>query len=212
MNKRQKGFSLPELLIICVILGILTSMAVITGQRVINSYKLSATGGSVASLILQARIQAVRSNSPSYAIIDNTATPNMVFIASDPINSTYTIGMPDVEISPTLALQPGTLPNHDQLDAYLGITSSSTSPELQTVSYIGFNARGLPCVEGAAGAVQCVQLDSNKRIAVFEWFIQAPGPTWEAVTATAAGRVKAWRLSNGSSSASSSCGFAACWQ
>lgn len=212
MKKRQKGFSLPELLIVCVILGILCTLAVIAGQLVINNYRLSASGSSVASLIIQARIQAVRTNSPFYAKIDNTTTPNMAFITSDGINGTYTAGMPDVEIPPSLALQPATLPNHDQLDNYLKITGSSSSPAWEQVSYIGFNARGLPCVEGAAGAVQCVQLDSNNQIPEFEWFIQAPGPSWEAVTVTAAGRVKAWRLYNNNSSAMSVCNFAACWQ
>lgn len=210
-KKRQTGFTMTELVVVCSILLAVASLAVMAGQVVVNSFRLSAAGSSVASLILQARIQAVRSNSPSYAILSNSATPNMVFVASDPSTS-YSLGMPDVEINPTFALQPATLPNHDQLDNYLGITGAKGSPSLQTVNYVGFNARGLPCVEGAAGAVQCVQQDSNGAIPEFEWFIKGSGSSWEAVTVTAAGRAKAWRLSDSSSKASSHCGFSACWQ
>ena len=212
VKKRQAGYTLIELVAVCAILLIVSTIAIIAFQRVIDAYKMSAAGHSVASLILQCRIQAVRSNLPAYVRYDNSKTPNMVYVTNDPSNL-YVAGIPDVEINPGLSMQPGSPPNHEQLDSYLGIDSSNpVSPVLQTVNYIGFNARGLPCVLGAGGTLQCIQQDSGNRIPVFEWFIQGPRSSWEAITVTAAGRVKSWRLTTNNSSASTACGFNACWQ
>ena len=196
VRTRESGFSLVELMIVCVVLVIIAAIAVPNIFRTIRNYQLDAAGHSVASLLQQARIQAVKTNLPAYANYTNAATGNIAFVTNDPANTTYTAGNPDVELSPAVSFQ-GTPPDHAQLDAYL---NAPTAPPVG--GSIGFNARGLPCTESGGNPTVCAATTTG-----FEWFMQSSGG-WEAVTVTPAGRIKSWRLSVATSG---TCGYTACW-
>src|SRR5215813_7881902 len=180
---REKGFSMIELMIVCAILIIIAVIAVPNIARANANYKLDASGHSVASLLQQARMQAVKTNQPAYVKYDNAN--GMVYITSDPALA-YVPGNADVALSKGLSFD-AVAPTHTQLDTYVGGAGIWQIP-----NSIGFNARGLPCIPDALNPALCPSFPP----AGFEWFIQNGSGGWEAVTVTPAGRVKSWRLTN----------------
>ena len=194
MRTRESGFSMIEMAIVCVIMLVIAGIAVPNIFQTFRNYQLDAAGHSVASLLQQARIQAVKTNLPAYVNYTNASAGNMAFVTNDPANTTYAAGNPDVQLSPAVTFQ-NTPPDHAQLDAYINAT-----PQVATAS-IGFNARGLPCTESGGNPTVC------SAPAGFEWFMQSAGG-WEAVTVTPSGRIKSWRLSVATGG---TCGYTACW-
>src|SRR5262249_47740499 len=192
----QKGFSLVELLLVCVVMVILSALVVPNIMQINANYKLDAAGHSVASLLQQARMQAVKTNQPAYAKYNSAG---VAFVTDDPSNA-YVSGNPDVALASGLSFQ-STPPDHAQLDAYVG----GASP--QVAVNIGFNARGLPCIANTLNPAVCPNVTSG-----FEWFVQNSRlGGWEAITVTPAGRVKSWRLTKTTGGAAT-CGYSACWQ
>ena len=181
---REKGFSMIELMFVCAILIIITVIAVPNIARANANYKLDASGHSVASLLQQARMQAVKTNQPAYVRYDNGT--GMVYVTNAP-GAAYVAGNPDVAISKGLLFDPAPSPNHAQLDTYAG-----GAGVWQISDNIGFNARGLPCVGDAANPAVCASFPPKG----FEWFMKNGNGGWEAVTVTPAGRVKSWRLTD----------------
>jgi prepilin-type N-terminal cleavage/methylation domain-containing protein len=194
MRTNESGFSMIEMMIVCVIMAIIAGIAVPNIFQTFRNYQLDAAGHSVASLLQQARIQAVKTNLPAYVNYTNATGGNLAFVTNDPANTTYTAGEPDIQLSPAVTFQ-ATPPDHSQLDAYI-----NAAPSAGNVS-IGFNARGLPCIESGGNPTVC------SAPAGFEWFMQSAGG-WEAVTVTPSGRIKSWRLSMATGG---TCGFTACW-
>jgi Tfp pilus assembly protein FimT len=197
VRDRESGFSMVELMIVCVIMVLIAGMAIPNIYRAYRNYQLDSAGHSVASLLQEARMQAVKTNLPAYANFSNGTSVNTAFVTNDPANTTYTAGNPEVQIAPAVSFQTAP-PDHGQLDAYL----NSASP--QVGGSIGFNARGLPCSETGGNPTVCGATTTG-----FEWFMQSAGG-WEAVTVTPSGRIKSWRLSQ-QTGGTSACGYAACW-
>ena len=170
LRRRERGFSMIEIMIVCVVLAIISVIAIPNIVQVNNNYKLDAAGHSVASLLQQARMQAVRTNVPTYTKYDTSS--GLSFVTNDPSNS-FTSTSPDVALAKGLSFQSAPTVNHDQLDAYVGASSTNT-PQYGAV---GFNARGLPCLESGGNNLIC-----QSPTAGFEWFIQNQSGGWEAVT------------------------------
>src|ERR1051326_4913754 len=84
MKKREAGFSLVELMIVCVIMLIIAALAIPNIFQTYRNYQLDSAGHSVASLLQQARMQAVKTNQPVYVKYDNTAVPNLVYATDAP--------------------------------------------------------------------------------------------------------------------------------
>ena len=79
-----------EFMIVCVIMVIIAGIAVPNIFQTFRNYQLDAAGHSVASLLQQARIQAVKTNLPAYVNYSNAvAGGNMAFVTNDPDNTTY---------------------------------------------------------------------------------------------------------------------------
>ena len=195
-RSQESGFSVVELLIVCVIMVVIAGLAIPNIYGAFRNYQLDSAGHSVASLLQQARMQAVKTNLPAYANFTNGTSVNTAFVTSDP-SAAYTAGNPEVQISTAVTFQTSP-PDHSQLDAYLnGATPPTPGP-------IGFNARGLPCTETGSNPTVCGATTTG-----FEWFMQSAGG-WEAITVTPSGRIKSWRLSQ-QSGGSGACGYTACW-
>ena len=209
MKKQPAGFTLIELGIVVAILMVLATMVVPNIQRILASYKLDAAGHSVASVVQQARLQAVKTNQPAYAQF-TLVSPSLVFVGDTPA-AAYVTGNPDVVVSSSIAFTNAGAPDDGELREYLGVTGVANDPEIQVGGIIGFNSRGLPCVMNTSAA-DCPQQDpATNQVYAFEWLMSDGRGGWEAVTVTAAGRVKSWRMS-GLDSTKKNCGYAACWQ
>jgi len=178
---KEAGVTLLELMVVCAILAIVSAIAIPNIMQINRNYKLDSAGHAVASLLQQARMQAVKTNQPNYAAFDNGA--QVFYVTTGGPATPYVNGNPDVNLPGGIAFQ-GAPANHAQLDAYLG----GGTPQLG--GSIGFNARGLPCTT-AGNPWIC-----NSANFGFEWFFQGANGGWEAITVTAAGRIKCWRLSN----------------
>ena len=181
--RQEKGFSLVELMVVCVVLVIITAIAIPNIAQANANYKLNAAGHTVASLLQEARMQAVRTNQPAYAKYNANG---MLYITGDSTVG-YATGDPDVSLPGGLSFQATPPTNTSQLDAYVGGT-------VQIPASIAFNARGLPCIPTTNPAV------CNTTTTGFEWFVQNSQGGWEAITVTPSGRVKSWRLTSASGS------------
>ena len=197
-----------ELMVVCIVIVIISVIAIPNIAQINANYKLDASGRSVASLIQQARLQAVKTNLPSYVKYDAAPNPNIVYVNANPTLA-YTAGNPDVALSSGLVFQTAGV-DHSQLDNYLGGGGVVIEPMANNITSIGFNARGLPCVT-TGNPLVCNAIDGGAPPA-FLWLIRNPANAWEAVTVTPAGRIKSWRLVNSTAGATASCGFGACWQ
>lgn len=210
MKRADPGFTLIELIIVMVILLIIAAIAIPNIQQIVSNYRLDSSGHSVASLVQQARLQAVNSNQPAYAQYNNAGNPVLVYVNNNP-GAAYVTGQPDVALNSGFKFQNAAgLPDDGQLKEYLGITGSASDPNLQVGSVLGFNSRGIPCIM-TGGAAVCSPQPGGGGAVVFEWLVTDSKGGWEAVTVTAAGRIKSWRLAS-QSAAKGPCGFSACWQ
>lgn len=211
-NKRGRGFSLIELVVVIAIILLITIMALPQIQRVQTRYKLDTSAHSVAGLLHQARLQAVRSNQPAYAQFDTTnPSANLVYVNSD--QSAYVSGAAGVPVETTnggVTLQ-ATVPAGmvDQLNAYLVGTNTGVFVEAPGTP-IGFSPRGVPCVGLAGNPAVCVQQDPNNssQVATFLWLMTTGQGDWEAITVTAGGKIRSWQLQKGVTG----CGYPKCWQ
>jgi prepilin-type N-terminal cleavage/methylation domain-containing protein len=207
----QAGFSLVEMIVVLALILIIVAVSIPTITQTIYNYRLDAAGHAVASLLQQARIQAVKSNTPYYAQFNTATTPNMVYANAS--TGAFTSGTDsDVTIANDISfLDPGTI-DHKQLDDTLSSGNSSAISNIGGL--IGFNARGLPCTEQSSTPAICIQ--SGNAANYFEWFMQSKSNGgWEAVTVTPAGRIKAWRLvstNGGCGKDSSGTAYQGCWQ
>jgi Tfp pilus assembly protein FimT len=189
MKARAHGFSLVEAMIVVAIIMILTAIAVPSIRRLNSNYKIDASGHSAASLLAQARLQAVHNNTPAYAQSSPT-DPTRAFVNNDPGLALAT-GNTEIALNGGVQFQAAGMPVHQQLDDYLGVNGGG-GPIVKVGTPVGFNARGLPCLQSGTPAV-CLQDDGTGAIPVFEWFMNDANGNWAAVTVTAAGRIKSWR-------------------
>ena len=200
------GFSLIELVVVIAVLLTLAAIAIPNLGIIVANYKLDASGRSIVSLMEAGRILAVKTNQSQYVLSDTTRPPGFAYVSSDP-SASYALGGLSMELAPGLSFPASGLPDHQQLDAYLG-----NSVVIKVGTPVGFNARGLPCVAGNTAGTLCRQIDPVlSGTPGFLWFIQGTAPNaWEAISVTPAGRIRNWRLARLDAS-SQSCGYPACW-
>ncbi len=212
VNKGERGFSLIELIVVVAIILLITALAMPQLQRVLTTYRLDTSGHSVAGLLHQARLQAVRTNQPVYVQFDtNNPSANLVYVNSD--KSAYVAGAAGVPVVTTnggVTLQ-ANVPTGmvDQLNAYLVGTSSGVIVEAPGTP-IGFSSRGVPCVGLFGNPAVCAQQDplNTNKVATFLWLMKTGQGDWEALTVTAGGKIKTWQLQRGVTG----CGYNKCWQ
>ena len=203
-KNKNAGFSLVEMVVVAAVILTVIAISLPIFKQTLDGYRLDASGRAIASLLQQTRIQAARTNTPNYALMDTSTTPNRAYTNADQSAFAEGKGEGVVYLDGDVAFQTSGLPDHTQLDSLLSNGNASAVAVIN--GPIGFNARGLPCSESGGNVAICIEASNAANY--FEWFMQnKSNGGWEAVTITPAGRVKSFRLAS-----SSGCGYPACWQ
>jgi type II secretory pathway pseudopilin PulG len=185
MKKRESGFSVLELVIVVAITLIVAAMAAPSVNRVVNNYRLYASGRGVVTVLQQARMAAVQANQPYYVWFNGCGAPNITCAvpAGRLVPLAVLPGDPHAVTASNVSFPAAGPPNTATLDAFVG-----GAPQVGAV--IGFNARGLPCLQGVSPWVCTPGAGVG-----YEWFIQSSATqAWAAITVTPAGRIRSWRM------------------
>lgn len=209
-RSRASGFSMVELLIVIVIILVITAIAVPNLTQAIQVFRLRGSVSSLAGLLQEARINAVKQNMISKTMFGSVSGASVAFVdlnfddkaGSYPCFSDKAKNCtePLVPMASGVTNEFGKVPTELDSATYLGYTdkgSSSTAPFL-----VGFNQRGLPCTPNPTtgrptscdlGTLSVKNSSSNGFIYYFTNSTTF-GPKWAALTITPAGRVRVWTL------------------
>jgi prepilin-type N-terminal cleavage/methylation domain-containing protein len=186
-EKKDRGFSLIELLVVVAILVILAAMTVPRMSKIISDIRLRYVTQNLSGLLQSARMQAVRRN--TYYMIQPTTLPSgdaayYVHVKGNP----YVAGDPVLPLGGGITVHTGTgsgAPNEAT------ITCGTNCIFYAGTDNPGFNARGLPCV-GVVNGNSCPQNATQG----FVLFVSKPSLTgntdWAAVVITASGHLQIW--------------------
>jgi prepilin-type N-terminal cleavage/methylation domain-containing protein len=189
VRKEHHGYSLVEILLTIVIIGVLSAIAIPNTVTQIANIRLRGAASNFSGLVQQARITAVQSNK-TCSILFGLPSGNGAYVDLNG-NSSFDSGEPMIQFggNANQVAAPGGASgapaNLDASSGPLGWTATSGN--------ISFNARGLPCNSGVTPCGTNVNY-----IFYFEDSRSFGGNGWAAVSITAAARAKVW-FWNGSS-------------
>jgi len=183
-GKRERGFSLIEVVIVGTIGIIVTAMAVPMVMTAVNSYRLRSSVVDLNTLLQRARIQAIRDNKSYNIGWDLSGT--RVFAETVSVNGTWDSGEPMVMLQQRVSLYTG---NSNPAISGLGFTPSTTN--------LGFTSRGVPC----SGVVPACStwLGANQQVG-FVFYLQSTNGgnnSWGAISVSPSGRFRSWNYSGG---------------
>lgn len=216
----ERGFSLPEMVVVVAVMLILAAVAAPVFTRAIHGIRSRGAGRDLASLVQAARMRAVQDdrfysvrfgNSQAYVDI----CPQAVNGASG--NNGNGIGTcvpappkptptdPLIEVSSEIILQPQSSAPNSGTGAG-GLTKQFLSNNTGNVvpadgstaaSPITFGPQGLPCTPTAANGGTVCDTASSPLVAYWVFFQNSVSQEWGAVTVTPAGRIQKWYYSGG---------------
>jgi prepilin-type N-terminal cleavage/methylation domain-containing protein len=189
VRKDHHGYSLVEILLTVVIIGVLAAFAIPNSATALANLKLRGSASNFAGLVQQTRLAAIQNNR-TITILFGLPSGNGAYTDLNG-NSSFDSGEPMIQFggNANQVAAPGGAggapANLDASGGPLGWTATSGN--------ISFNARGLPCNSGVTPCGTNVNY-----IFYFEDTRAFGGNGWAAVSITAAARAKVW-LWNGSS-------------
>src|SRR4029077_128546 len=142
---RSRGFSLIELMIVLVISLVVAAFAMPSMSSAITTMRLRSGMSSIAGILQETRIMAVKSNRFNVARTTTFNGANLFYDDLD-FNNAYTpaagttAAEPSVQVASAVTFQT-TPPTAFPSAALLG---GNFTPTAATVFNVGFNARGLP--------------------------------------------------------------------
>ncbi len=201
MVERDRGFSLPELMIVILVMGIIAAIALPFANNAVRAYKLHADGISIASLLNVARMRAASQYAP-YRMNFNATQGNYV------IEKLCGITPVSVDSACTSPYKSFSTPQYDNTGTqYIGSGDSLSSCRPSgvtgyplatitndptgcpaTISFY-FNTRGMPVDNSGnplANGGNVIYLTNNLGLI-------------DAVTVSIGGRVATWNWSPGNS-------------
>jgi prepilin-type N-terminal cleavage/methylation domain-containing protein len=187
--KKHHGFSLVEILLTIVIIGVLAAFAIPNTVTGIANMRLRGAASNFSGLVQQARTTAVQNNK-TFTILFGLPTGNGAYVDLN-ANGQYDSGEPMIQFGGNVnnAAAPGGATgkptNLDASGGPLGWTA--------TAGNLSFNARGLPCNSSSTPCGTNVNY-----IFYFSDTRYFGGSGWCAVSVTAAGHPKQWLWSGSS--------------
>lgn len=199
MGKRERGFSMIELLVVVAIILIVAAMAVPQAMTAMDDIRLNSSLRDLIGLAQQAREQAVKNNDFYQLVLNNNA---LVFVDGPiknpqtgdlltPRNATMDAREPAVQLPQRVTITSAGAPAFGQ---DLGGSAVPLSGQLPA-----FNARGQACfpqgmtcttrqggmVPGASGATVAYVFYLNQQRTF-------GAPAWAAISVAPGGKMKAW--------------------
>jgi prepilin-type N-terminal cleavage/methylation domain-containing protein len=211
------GFSLIELLVVVMIMLIVAAFAIPNFLTAMHTYRLQGATRSLASLLQQSRLLAIKDNH-FYAVYVITQADGsaLAFIDVYPKRVNGVSGMhngamgtgPNGETDPQFVIPAevvqetsGAAPNTSALkNAFLVGASGTTVSDSSSVGSVTatpfyFGSDGLPCTPtGVTGGTLC-RTSSGAPGANWIFFQSSMTQNWQAVTVTPAGRIRTWSYS-----------------
>jgi prepilin-type N-terminal cleavage/methylation domain-containing protein len=181
----EAGFSLPELMIVILIIMVVSAIAVPTLLNTIADVRLRSSASTMQGILQQLRMQAVRDNTP-YTLRSVVAGGTTLLYVDTDGDSAQDSNEPAVGFARDVALAASGNPSATSMGFGSALSGYTTSGTPLAVS---FNARGLPCTGSAAcnttkGYVYYLSQQRTTTVTA-----------WAAVTITPAGRIKVWTWS-----------------
>ncbi len=218
VRNARGGFSLVEVMVVVAIMLVVSAFAIPNFLTAMHSYRLQGASHSLANLLQQSRLQAIKDNH-FYAVYvitqaDGSARgfidiyPKRVNGVSGMQNGTMGTG-PNGETDPQFIIPAeivqktsGSAPDTSALKAafLVGATgttvSDSSSVGSVTTTPFYFGSDGLPCTPTAVtGGTLCRTTGTPSANWIF--FQSNVTQNWQAVTVTPAGRIRTWSYSSG---------------
>lgn len=209
-RSRASGFSMVELLIVIVIILVITAIAVPNLTQAIQTFRLRGSVSSLAGLLQEARINAVKQNMITKTEFGAISGATVAFVdlnfddkpGSYPCfaDKTTNCTEPLVPMASGVTNEFGKVPTALDSATYLGYTN--TGGDSSPPFLVGFNQRGLPCTPDPTtgrptlctlGKLSTSKSSSNGFIYYFTNSTTF-GARWAALTITPAGRIRVWTL------------------
>ncbi len=196
---KSHGFSMIELLIVLVISLVVAAFAMPSMSGAITTMRLRSSMSSIAGMLQETRIVAVKSN--KFGVARTTTFNNAQLFYTDlDFNNAYTpaagttAAEPSVQVPTAVSFQT-TPPTAFPSAALLGGTFNPTAA---TLFNVGFNARGLPCTptggSPTTGTPATCITDGTVGYLMYFKIAGSFGDDWSAITITPAGRIRTWIL------------------
>jgi prepilin-type N-terminal cleavage/methylation domain-containing protein len=186
-HRKDRGFSLIELLVVVAILVILAAVTVPRTMNAISDINLRYTAQNISGMLQSARMQAVRKNTFYSMKAATLPSGDAGYFVNIKGGTSYTAGDPVLPLNSqlTVSMGPGSgAPNQSVFVSGGNINPGSDDPS--------FNARGLPCVVNGNSC----QPD-GKGYAIFVSKAAITGNiAWAAVIVTASGHIQVWTYDN----------------
>jgi prepilin-type N-terminal cleavage/methylation domain-containing protein len=183
-RRRTSGFTMLELLIVISMGLVVAAMVIPTALTSIANIRLRSAANSIAGVIQDGRIRAVKKNSRTDLVLETQGSAQLVCVdenASTTCNSTErTIQLPNTVTRLTTAPSGTGAPS-----ATVDSTAGLTSPQLASLP--SFNARGLPCLYSSGTCT------ANTPFVIYLSGAQPLGAnSFAAVSVSPSGRIKSW--------------------
>jgi len=183
----QRGFSLAEMLVVIAIILVISAVAVPNIMRAVRNLRLRDSASTVAGILQEGRMRAVRDNRWYRLTSDTPAGGTSLRVFADTARTgAYVPGAPVALLAPNVQWvgNPGANPP--------GVVINPLPSPLPA-----FNGRGLPCVTNppnAAWPAPCSNTVAGGAPVAFAYFLGDPGNpnAFAAVSVSSAGRIKTW--------------------